>query len=455
MSLIFLNGLMPERHGQFMRELGRVHTLAGTRMGALADNPDVTTIAYYDDRRLQAPAVIQDLESRVAEQTAILATNLATDMGAGIQSPLAGAPLSAREIAEVVRPRVARVLLEELRFRTFVRDHPVAMVISGSDFASHSRVIARTARQLGIRTLDLEHGFFFNRVTGDDCRVRGRMPLLFASEYVVVDNDLEKEQLEYEQTRFPGLDAGQEPRFLSLGTPVDTVATHALPCDQARAKLGLDPERIQVLIGGSWIEARNVQMLLGAQIDIMDTYEDLFRSLAAGTFRHRLQLTIKLHPADCRPEVRPNVTAALEAMASRYGLPHPLILADSLAEAVSACDVLLTMSNSSILYDAFLMGKPTVVLFPRYLVTSDREGWRQDSTMTLRAGVCEVATDGADAWRRIESWLEPERRRQFARDHEAFSHRYGLWDRPVAEKCSAILAWIDQQLADPQAVKSL
>lgn len=78
------------------------------------------------------------------------------------------------------------------------------------------------------------------------------------------------------------------------------MATHALPCDQARAKLGLDPERIQVLIGGSWIEARNVQMLLGAQIDIMDTYEDLFRSLAAGTFRHRLQLTIKLHPADCR-----------------------------------------------------------------------------------------------------------------------------------------------------------
>lgn len=447
MSLLFLNGLMPERHGQFIRTLGRGHVLAGTRLEALAGDPDLRIIDYLDDRRLASSPLLVDLEANLTEQTGILADSLSADLAATSGDPRLAAPLAAREIAEVVQPRVARLLMDELRFLAFAQEHPVDMVISGSDFGSHSRVVARTARRLGIPTLDIEHGFFFSRLTGDYARVRGRMPPLFTSAFVNLDNELERQNLEHEQALFPRHHADEDVRFLALGTPIDTVATQEMPRLEAIYALGLDPERIQVLIGGSWIEARSVQMLLGAQIDTMDLWEDLFRSLACTEFRHRLQLTIKLHPADCRPDVLPGVTAALESLAHRYGLEPPLILSDALAEALSACDVLLTLSFTSILFDAFLMGKPAVVIFPRYLHLAEGDVWLRDSTLPLQARVCEATTDGADAWRRVEAWLEPGRREQFARDREAFAQRYGLRDRPVPEKCEAILAWIEAQLA--------
>ncbi len=446
MSLLFLNGLMPERHGGFIRALGRRHVLAGTRLRPLADEPGLQLLDYADDRYLAA-VTLAALAPRLDEQTRALAASLARDLAATqTDARLAAAP-DAREIAALVRPRVERLLKEELRFRAFLAEHPVDLVISGSDFSSHSRVIARVARRLGLPTLDIEHGFFFSRLTGDWCRVRGRMPLLFASEHVNLDNALEKELLEHEQALFPRRDPGEASEFLALGTPIDTVATQELPREQALARLGLDPARPQVLLGGSWIEARTANMLLGAQVDAMDLYEDLFRSLAARPFGRQAQLTIKLHPADCRADVLPGVTAAYEDLARRHGLPAPLVLGDALAEAMSACDVLVTPSFSSILYDAFLMGKPSVVVFPRYLRFGRGEAWLRESTLPLQAGVCEATTGGEDAWRRVEAFLEPDRHARFARDREAFARRYGLGDRPVAGKTAAILEWIEQRLA--------
>jgi hypothetical protein len=446
MSLLFLNGLMPERHECFIRTLSRSHTLAATRWGKLAGDPALDVIDYMDDSRLQGSPELAALPALVVAQMRVLADSLAADLGANPLAPRADQPLTPAEINDLVRPRVERLLLEQLRFRRFAQEHQVGMVISGSDFSSHSRIIARTARALGIPTLDVEHGFFFSRLAGDWCRTRGRMPLMFTSEYVNLDNALEVELLGHEQDLFLPRDPDRRVTFLGLGTPIDTVAHQSLPREQALAALGLDPSRLQVLLGGSWIEARSVQKLLGAQVDVMDLYVDLFRSLAESELRHRMQLTIKLHPADTRPDVLPGVTAAITRLAADCGLPCPLILSDRLAEAMSACDLLMATSFSSVLYDAFMMGKPSLVVFPRYLVFSDDDRWRTECTLPLQAGVCEAAVDGADAWRRAGAWLDPARRERFVRDREAFSRRYGLIDRPVQEKCEAIAAWIATQL---------
>lgn len=449
MSVLFLNGLMPERHECFIRTLGRAHTLAATRWGALAGDPTLRRLDYPDDSLLRGTPGLATLLERVDEQVRVLADSLAADLGANPLTPHAGRPLSTAEVEGLVRPRVERLLLEELRFCRFAEAHAVDMVVSGSDFASHSRLIARTARAQGIPTLDIEHGFFFSRLADEWSRVHGRMPLMFTSEYVNLDNALEVELLAREQEAFPPADPAHRVKYLGLGTPIDTVARQGLPREQALATLGLDPARLQVLLGGSWIEARSVQKLLGAQVDMMDLYEDLFRSLAASDLRDRLQLMIKLHPADTRPDVLPGVARALAALAVACGLPRPLLLADHLAEAMSACDILMATSFSSVLYDAFMMGKPSLVVFPRYLVLGDGDGdgWRTTCTRPVQAGVCEVAADGADAWRRVAQWLEPSRRERFERDRAALSRRYGLVDRPVQEKCDAIAAWIEARLA--------
>ncbi len=181
---------------------------------------------------------------------------------------------------------------------------------------------------------------------------------------------------------------------------------------------------------------------------MVDIHEELFRSLADREFRHRMQLTIKLHPADARPDVLPGVKAGLEKMAERCGLPRPLIKSDMLPEVLGAADIVLAMGYSSVLYDAFLLGKPTVVIFPPFLVYSDKEGWQTGSSLPKRAGVSVATTGGEETWRQVEAWLEPARQEQFARDRAAFSEKYGLQHRSVAEKCERISAWITELLAD-------
>ena len=202
------------------------------------------------------------------------------------------------------------------------------------------------------------------------------------------------------------------------------------------------------MLAGSWNEARGVQRLVRGQVEMVDIYEDLFQSLAKREFRHRMQLTIKLHPADARPDVLPGVKAGLENMAERCGLPRPLIKSDMLTEVLGAADVVLAMGYSSVLYDAFLLGKPTVVIFPPFLVYSDKEGWQTDSTLPKRAGVSVATTSGKETWQQVEAWLQPERREKFARDRVAFSNKYGLQHRSVAEKCERISAWITELLTD-------
>lgn len=442
MSTIFLNGLMPDRHGFFIRRLAGRHTVAGTHLEGLTDLPVGQVIDYAAERGMMRSPLAAGLDRRIDEQLRLLVESLAADLRFSPVGPGPDWRLDPRFIQESLRPRVIDLVTQDLRFRDFVQHHPVDLVISGSDYASHSRAIALAAREMGLPTLDLEHGFFFNQIASEYRHARGRMPLIFASEYVNLDNDLEREWFEEERARLPH----QDTRFLSLGTPVDSVASRTLSRSEATAALDLDPDKVQVMLAGSWLEARSVQALVAAQIDTMDLYEDLFRSLAADDFRHRLQLTIKLHPADARPDVLPGVVAGMAALAEDCGLARPLIRSDRLPEVLGAADVVLALGYSSVLYDAFLLGKPSVVLFPRILTHSDEPDWTTRSTAPQRAGLSVATTSGAEAWRLAQQWLEPERRRRFAADHRAFSERYGLWPRTVEQKSDAVILWIEQQL---------
>jgi hypothetical protein len=443
LSTIFLNGLMPDRHSLFIRRLAARHTVAGTHLDGLTDLRAGRFLDYAADRDLMRSPLAEGFEGRLAEQIRILAGNLAADLRSSPVGPGPDWRLDPAFIEESLRPRVTALLTQDLRFRVFAQQHPVDLVVSGSDYASHSRVIALAARDMGLPTLNLEHGFFFNQIASEHRLPRGRMPLIFASEYVNLDNDLEKEWFEQERARFPH----QDLRFLSLGTPVDSVASQALSRSEATAALGLNPDKVQVMLAGSWLEARSAQALVAAQVDTVDLYENLFRSLAADDFRHRMQLTIKLHPADARPDVLPGVVAGLADLADDCGLVRPLILSDRLPEVLGAADVVLALGYSSVLYDAFLLGKPSVAVFPRVLAHSDKPDWMTRSTAPQRAGVSVATTDGAEAWRLAQAWLEPERQRRFAADHLAFSDRYGLRQRTPTQKCDAVIGWIEQQLA--------
>jgi len=439
MKTLFLNGLMPERHGRFIRRLAEKYILTGTRLGEFQADPAINTIDYGIDLPTPDSALAA---AQVQEQTRILAADIAADISVSPLGPPTGWQLGTQEIEKNIRPRVVRLLLQEIHFRAFLAQHPVDMVISGADYSGQARIIARLARRLGLPTLDLEHGFFFNSFAPDYRRPKGHMPTFFASEYVNLDNELEKKLVREELSLYPD----QGTTFLALGTPVETVAAHGVPRDEALAALGLDGQKTQVLLVGSWHEARSLQKLVTAQVNAINGFEDLFRSLARRPFHQRMQLVIKLHPADAHPEVIDGVHAGLLQMAECCGIDRPLIKTDMLPEVLSASDVVVAMGHSSVLYDAFLLGKPTVTFFPGLTAYPDRPDWGRESTLPQLARVSVGTDDGTEVWRHVEAWLEPERRAQFDRDRETFSREYDLRCRTVDQKCDRILAWIAGQL---------
>jgi hypothetical protein len=442
-KIIFLNGLMPERHGHFIRSLGRRYTLCGTRLAPFQDDPDLEVLPFSTDARNLSQEAALEVQRRLAADTRTLVESLEEDVVHSLIGPETGWQLDEAFIDEKLRPRVAQLLLTEAAFRRFAEENEVSLVISGSDYGSHARVIARVARQLDLPTLNLEHGFFFNHVTRERFKKEGSLPVFFTSEYANFDNRLETELIGGKLSRLPD----QGTTFLDLGTPIDSVASQALPRSEALATLGLDGKKTQLVIIGSWNEARSVQKLVSAQLENIENYDGLLRTLAARDFRHHMQLTIKLHPADARPEVFGGVKAGLESMAAGYGLPAPLILGDKLPEVLSAADVVLAIGFSSVLYDAFLLGKPSVVYFLPSQISRHTEGWEHENTLPLKHRVTEAATGPEQSWDLVEEWLEPERRARFEEDSRSFSEQYGLRFRTVEEKTTAVLDWIKELLS--------
>lgn len=299
-----------------------------------------------------------------------------------------------------------------------------------------------TARKLGIPTMNLEHGFFFGQIRWQFSNLKRNMPMYFASEYLNLDSPMEAEIFAEILANFPD----QGTKFLGLGTPADTIAGQKLTREEARQKLGISKTKKVVTLVCTWIESRSVNILVTGQLNMIDLFEDLFRSLAEDEFRHDLELLIKLHPAEARPDVLPGVKACLENMARQFGLPEPRVFGDQLPEVLNAADIVASVGFSSVLFDVFQMGKASVVMTPSFLVTTTVPGWREKGSIPLAAGVMEVAEDPADLWRRLADWLTPARQEKLAADVAHLKEKHGLQYRTVSEKSRKIVAWIRELL---------
>ncbi len=439
MKNIFINGLMPDRSQVFLRELGQSYHLIGGALGSLQNEPGLHISDPVSLNHVLSPETAQELTQRLDKEVINLEEQLTEDVRFLASGSGKNWKLPPEEVKKSLYPRVLELLKQEYFFKGLHAKQPIDIVISGADYGSHARVIAATARQLGIPTLNLEHGFFFNQMHWDYSFVKGKMPLFFTSEYVNLDSMMEVELFEELLANFPD----QNTTFLGLGTPVDTVAGRSLSRDDACARLRVDPKKTVVTLMGSWIEARSLSNLIRGQVDTLNTFESLFATLAENEFRHNVELLIKLHPAEARPNVLPEIQACLENMALEYNLPKPRVFGDRLPEVLSAANLVTSIGFSSVLYDAFQLGKPIIVLIPPFLVPSPVPGWQQQGNIPLAAGVMEVAEDTADLWKRAADWLTPERLDKLAEDGENLTQKYQLQYRSVEEKSKNIVHWID------------
>lgn len=444
MKNIFINGLMPERSQIFLRRLAESFHVIGNGLGSLKIDPGLRISDSFELAGVLTPEESTILARNISRETQVLAEQLATDIQALKLMPEDAGGLSDTYITNQLRPKVSWLLKMEAHFKMVHAQCPIDLVISGADYGSHARVVARTARKLGIPTLNLEHGFFFSQTRGEFYNIERTIPMFFASQYANLDSAMEVELFEELLVKFPD----QGTTFLDLGTPVDTIVGQGLTREEARRKLDIPNTKKVVALVCSWIESRSVNVLVTGQKNTIDMFEDLFRTLAADEFRHELELLIKLHPAEARPDVMPGVKACLEDMARRFGLPEPRIFGDQLPEVLTAADIVTSVGFSSVLFDVFQMGKASVVLVPAHLVHNRDPQWRLMGNIPLAGGVMEVADDAADLWRRLADWLQPARQEKLAVDVANLTEKYNLKYRTVEQKSDNIIAWIKELLAD-------
>jgi len=438
MKNIFINGLMYDRSQVFLRELARSFHVIGMGLGPLQSEPGLNISDPFTLAGALSMEEAADLENKIIRETQILADELVADLRALHPELASDWSLPDSYIQSTLRPKVSGLLKMEAHFKMVHAGYPIDMVISGADYGSHARITALTARELGIPTMNLEHGFFFGQIRWKYSNLKRNMPMYFASEYLNLDSPMEAEIFEEILANFPD----QGTKFLGLGTPADTIVGQGLTREEARRKLGISSTKKVVTLVGTWIESRSINILVTGQLNAIDLYEELFRSLAQDDFRHDLELLIKLHPAEARPDVLPGVKACLENMARQHGLPQPRVFGDQLPEVLTAADIVASVGFSSVLFDVFQMGKASVVLTPSYLVTTTQPDWRTQGSIPLAGGVMEVADDPADLWRRLADWLTPARQEKLASDVEFLTEKHDLQYRTVEEKSNKIIAWI-------------
>ncbi len=438
MKTVFINGLMAERSIVLMRALCREFTVVRIGYQDMNDDPEITIhepsefVGEFDFTGNE------DFTKHIIFEADILSRNLARDACISPLGPPEGWSLPKQKHLQMILPKVANLLAKVQIFRDFHAHQPVHMLISGADYSSHSRPVVLAARDLGVPTLDIEHGYFFNLMFSAFKPDQGYIPTIFSSDYVNLDNQLEISIMTDHLEPYPTI----SPQLLGLGTPAITVADEAPDQNTARKNLGLDDPRKQVLLLGSWIEARMAGSLLAGQFDTINLFKDLFAALARGGMAEKADLMIKLHPADCKPQVLPHVSACLMDLAQQVGLPPPTIYTDRLAEVLAAADAVLAISWTSVLWDAFLMDKPAVMLLPNYLTESFKPGWRQKGSIPLVEGVVRAAASADEAWQMVEDCLLPEHQVEFATRCRQVRTKYGLKDKSVEQKSRDIALWV-------------
>lgn len=439
MKTVYLNGIMLDRCSVFVTMLARRFKVALPGWSNAGADPD---LHLFNPLAMLAPPTAEqerDHARRVSTETAVLAGSLAADLQATAVGLAPEWQVPAEYVTSSLVPSVAGLLRREDDFRRFQAIHPVDLVISGSDYGVASRSVVLAAKKLGIPTLNIEHGFYFSRFNPELVRGKSVLSTVFTSDFANLDNALEVEGFggSADQAASPGT------RFLSLGTPVETVASLCTGRAAAMAALGLAEHRKCVLLLGSWIEARAVNNLIQGQLETIAAYEDLLGSLAASGLGADVQLLIKLHPVEAKPEVFPGVKAALESIAARLGLPTPRIYRDQLTEVLSAADVVVSLGFSSLMFDAFQLGKPAVVLMLPFLVPSPDPSWRTTMSAPLRHGVMTAVESGAEVWAEVQSCFSPARQAELAAARERLCQTYGIEFRSVEAKSEALIDWIE------------
>ncbi|MBF0431553.1 MAG: hypothetical protein HQK83_09755 [Fibrobacteria bacterium] len=327
-------------------------------------------------------------------------------------------------------------------FNAFAAKIKIDMVIVSSDYDSFRRFIVIEARQLGIPTFNIEHGYSAPHPLSDAYRY---FIIDYLSDFVNFDSELDVEYcknfLQYDKQK-------SRTKFLALGTPQDAEADISLTRDNAITLLGLNNKKKVITLTGTWEEARNSN-LIEAITSTIDHYKNVFQSLATFPGIDNIQIIVKLHPTFVESEVFETTKNCLDKLSYDTGLKIDLISAVNFKEILAATDVMVALGVSAILWDNFLVGNPGIVFPSQNQLKNfkDPDNFHTDSLL-YQAGCIKMAGDKNKLLQYIQEYLSSDITMQINNARKVLKNKYNFRNQTVQEKSQNICNWINDYLSD-------
>ncbi len=441
MKTIFVSGLFVDRNKIFARILSEYFRIITFRNEKVFTEQQL--LVEFAEDIVGIPAIApEDIERLTQECVEFTADHL----GQVLKKPSVSLPERFRHFAQVH----ARMTLQiESIFRQVVERQPIDLVLLASDSGTVKRTLAIVAKQMGIPTLNVEHGFGAIMPGPSALREGAHLPFRFLSDFVNFDNALEVEILQAHYLR----SGPKEPiEFLSLGTPNDVSSPVQLHTEQARTLLGLDPNRPVIALAGSWVEVDLPFSIVQGKLEEIAIYQQILQTFAE--LQQKLhpvpQFIVKLHPVLTQTPTVQRVTQFFLKTAAKVGLQELKVFTNQLDHIIAAADVLVTPHLGSVLWEAFVVDTPGILFPQRGLLEQKFHPDKIiDSNPLYRQGCIRLPLSSEELKGQIQQLIQnPQEQERYRKAAVQIREQYRLEVRTAEEKSLAICEWIDTLLPE-------
>lgn len=327
-------------------------------------------------------------------------------------------------------------------FKRIASHRKIDMVILSAEYGYSSRPIRIEAAHLNIPCVNIEHGYYIFAVTPDLVKDLRDVWAAFTSDFVVLDNAYQAALMAGCYTQKAG---DNPPRFLPLGTPIDSNSVPLIDPEIAAQTLGISRDHYIVTLMGTWIEPRELLAPFQHQIDEGEYYERVFATVKRSSGEKEIHLIIKMHPTMAHfPEAGDHEYFRQLALAN--GIDKITILTASLYEILSISDVVFFSNFSSVIQDCLLLGIPSAILIP--------ESWShfyftenyKNAQGIGKSGQLDFLINDHDIDRFIERYRSNSNRLDYKAKNSDFVKELGLHSSDVLEKSRRICDWIEAHL---------
>jgi|GEM_PF-3219258 len=333
-------------------------------------------------------------------------------------------------------------------------EHSFDCLIVNSSSSAFRRTVVMTAKELGILTVNLEHGYV-GTLPGVDAQL-SNIYFPFITDITNLDNKLEVQYWNSHQKKL-GVELTT---FWDCGTQTTSKQQALLSKKQACQQLTIPSSYPVISVFCSWINASSPSHILGAYLDEISFFDSVVG--LSKKFReqnHSHSIVVRLHPAYTIDQCK-EIQEYLNECCAEAQIQNFFVFGANvpLQTVLSATDVAIINSYSSVAWDCFVSSLP-IIVYPkiRWASITDDTHILNNSSPLYKNGALYVVDTDEELFEQVEYLFQ--NIGQSKKHIESILKSYALPQRSSEEKATAfvekLLSTLQQRKMTSFSIESL